>query len=53
MLTQADVETALRECGLAEGDACFMQAAMSAFGGFENGPDTVLEALEASSAPTA
>ena len=45
MLTHADVETALRECGLGEGDACFVQAAMSAFGAFENGPDTVLEAL--------
>ncbi|MDX6588274.1 MAG: aminoglycoside 3-N-acetyltransferase [Solirubrobacterales bacterium] len=45
MLTHADVEGALRECGLAAGDACFMQAAMSAFGAFENGPDTVLEAL--------
>lgn len=28
------------------GDTCFMQAAMSSFGGFEDGPDTVLEALE-------
>jgi aminoglycoside 3-N-acetyltransferase len=45
VLTHADVENALRECGLTEGDACFMQAAMSAFGAFENGPDTVLEAL--------
>ena len=45
VLTQADVETALRECGLGEGDACFMQASMSAFGGFESGPDTVLDAL--------
>ena len=46
-LTQAEVEGALRECGLGEGDACFMQASMSAFGGFENGPDTVLDALGA------
>jgi len=45
VLTQADVEAALRECGLTEGDACFVQAAMSAFGGFEGGPDTVLDAL--------
>ncbi len=44
-LTQADVEAALRECGLTEGDACFMQAAMSSFGAFESGPDTVLDAL--------
>ena len=45
VLTQADVETALRECGLTEGDSCFVQAAMSVFGGFEGGPDTVLDAL--------
>ena len=45
VISQADVEAALRESGLTEGDACFMQAAMSAFGGFENGPDTVLDAL--------
>lgn len=46
-LTQADVEDALRECGLGEGDACFLQAAMSAFGSFERGPATVVDALEA------
>ena len=42
----AEVEAALRECGLEEGDSCFMQAAMSAFGSFEQGPGTVIEALE-------
>jgi aminoglycoside N3'-acetyltransferase len=41
-----DVERALREAGLAEGDACFVQSAMSAFGSFEMGPDTVLEAID-------
>ena len=46
VISRTDVEAALRECGLGEGDACFMQAAMSAFGGFEGGPDTVLDALE-------
>jgi aminoglycoside 3-N-acetyltransferase len=46
-LSQADVEAALRECGLGEGDAAFLQAAMSAFGSFENGPATVVDALEA------
>lgn len=46
-LSQADVEAALRECGLGEGDAAFMQAAMSAFGSFEDGPATVVDALEA------
>jgi aminoglycoside N3'-acetyltransferase len=45
-LGSPDVERALRECGLAEGDACFMQAAMSAFGSFERGPETVLEGLD-------
>jgi aminoglycoside 3-N-acetyltransferase len=44
-LTRTDVADALRECGLGEGDACFMQAAMSAFGAFEHGPDTVLEGI--------
>ena len=46
-LTAADVESALRECGLEAGDACFLQAAMSAFGGFEDGPDTVVAGIEA------
>jgi aminoglycoside N3'-acetyltransferase len=45
-LTGADVEHALREAGLREGDDVFMQAAMSAFGSFERGPDSVLEGLE-------
>ena len=45
-LTGADVEHALREAGLQEGDGVFMQAAMSAFGSFERGPDSVLEGLE-------
>jgi len=44
-ISQADVEAALRECGLSDGDACFVQAAMSAFGAFEEGPDSVLNAL--------
>ena len=46
VLSADDVASALRECGLGEGDACFMQAAMSAFGGFEAGPDTVVAGLE-------
>jgi len=45
VLSQADVEAALSECGLTDGDACFVQASMSAFGAFEDGPDTVLNAL--------
>ena len=45
-LSQADVEAALRECGLARGGRVFMQAAMSAFGSFERGPATVVDALE-------
>jgi aminoglycoside 3-N-acetyltransferase len=46
VLSADDVAGALRECGLGEGDACFMQAAMSAFGAFEDGPDTVLAGVE-------
>ncbi len=46
VLSAADVAGALHECGLRAGDACFMQAAMSAFGGFEDGPDTVVTGLE-------
>jgi aminoglycoside 3-N-acetyltransferase len=46
VLSAEDVASALRECGLEEGDACFMQAAMSAFGAFEEGPDTVVTGLE-------
>jgi aminoglycoside 3-N-acetyltransferase len=45
-LTVADVERALRECGLGAGDACFVQSAMSAFGTFDAGPATVLEGFE-------
>jgi aminoglycoside 3-N-acetyltransferase len=41
-----EVEVALRECGLEAGDACFVQAAMSAFGAFEEGPATVTAALD-------
>jgi aminoglycoside N3'-acetyltransferase len=45
-LSGADVEHALREAGLREGDGVFIQAAMSAFGSFERGPDSVIEGLE-------
>jgi aminoglycoside 3-N-acetyltransferase len=45
-LSGADVEHALREAGLREGDSMFMQAAMSAFGSFERGPDSVIEGIE-------
>lgn len=51
VITQAEVTAALRECGLRPGDACFVQAAMSAFGGFEGGPDTVLDALDETVGP--
>jgi aminoglycoside 3-N-acetyltransferase len=46
VLSAADVANALHECGLRAGDACFMQAAMSSFGAFEDGPDTVVTGLE-------
>ena len=45
-LSAADVAAALRECGLTTGDACFLQAAMSAFGGFDEGPDTVIAGVQ-------
>lgn len=45
-LSAADVEAALRESGLEAGDACFVQAAMSAFGSFEEGPATVIAGIE-------
>jgi aminoglycoside 3-N-acetyltransferase len=45
-LSAEDVAGALRECGLGAGDACFMQSAMSAFGAFEDGPDTVIAGVE-------
>jgi aminoglycoside 3-N-acetyltransferase len=44
-LGTADVERALREAGVEPGDDVFMQAAMSAFGTFEDGPRTVVEAV--------
>jgi aminoglycoside 3-N-acetyltransferase len=44
-LSVADVEGALRESGLEPGDSCFVQSAMSAFGSFDEGPQTVLEAF--------
>ena len=47
VLSADDVAAALRESGLGSGDACFMQAAMSAFGAFENGPDTVVAGIDA------
>lgn len=40
------VEAALREAGLGEGDSVFFQAGMAAFGTIEGGPPTVIEALE-------
>jgi aminoglycoside 3-N-acetyltransferase len=40
-----DVEGALREAGVERGDDLFMQAAMSAFGTFEEGPATVIEGV--------
>lgn len=46
-LSQGDVEAALRECGVAENDSVFMQAAMSPFGSFADGPATVLDATRA------
>ena len=46
-LGQAEVEASLREAGVGEGDAIFVQAAMGSFGTIEGGPDTVLAAIDA------
>lgn len=39
------IEAALREAGLGQGDAVFVQAGMSSFGTIEGGPDAVIEAF--------
>jgi aminoglycoside 3-N-acetyltransferase len=44
-LEAAGVERALREAGVEPGDDVFMQAAMSAFGTFQEGPRTVVDAV--------
>lgn len=44
-LTSKEVAEALRRVGLTQGDACFVQASMSAFGTFENGPETVIAGI--------
>ncbi len=41
-----ELESALREAGLGEGDAVFFQAGMASFGTIEGGPEAVIEALE-------
>jgi aminoglycoside 3-N-acetyltransferase len=46
-LGRPEVEAALRDAGVGEGDAIFVQAAMGSFGTIEGGPDTVLAAIEA------
>lgn len=44
-LGRRDVEAALREVGVGEGDAVFVQAGMSSFGTIDGGPETVIAAL--------
>jgi aminoglycoside N3'-acetyltransferase len=44
-LAGREIEAALREAGLREGDAVFFQAGMAAFGTIEGGPQTVIDAL--------
>ncbi len=44
-IERPQIEAALREAGLGEGDAAFIQAGMSSFGTIEGGPDTVIEAF--------
>jgi aminoglycoside 3-N-acetyltransferase len=50
-LDSGDVERALRDAGVALGDDVLMQAAMSAFGTFEDGPRTVVDAVERAVGP--
>ena len=42
---KADIEAALRESGLGEGDTVFFQAGMAAFGTIEGGPQAVIDSL--------
>src|SRR5918999_745730 len=44
---RAEIEAALREGGVGEGDAVFVQAGMAAFGTIEGGPQAVIDAFEA------
>jgi len=44
-IERAQIEAALREAGLGEGDAAFVQAGMSSFGTIEGGPDAVIDAF--------
>ena len=46
-LGRDEVEAAIREAGVGEGDTVFVQAGMASFGTIEGGPQTVIEAFEA------
>jgi aminoglycoside 3-N-acetyltransferase len=46
-LGRAEVEAAIRDAGVGEGDAVFVQAGMASFGTIEGGPQTVIDAFEA------
>jgi aminoglycoside 3-N-acetyltransferase len=46
-LGRTEIEAALREAGVGEGDAVFVQAGMASFGSIEGGPGTVVDALDA------
>jgi aminoglycoside 3-N-acetyltransferase len=46
-IDRGQIESALREAGLREGDAAFVQAGMSSFGTIEGGPQTVIDAVRA------
>lgn len=50
-LSAGDLERALGDAGVEAGDAVFVQAAMSAFGTFDDGARTVIEALERAVGP--
>jgi aminoglycoside 3-N-acetyltransferase len=46
-LGRAEVEAAIREAGVGEGDIVFVQAGMASFGTIEGGPQSVIDAFEA------
>src|SRR5918992_2836457 len=45
-ISRGEVEAGLRDAGLGEGDAVFIQAGMAVFGTIEGGPQAVIEALD-------
>ncbi len=50
-VTQADIETGLKELGVSPGDVVFAHSSLSAFGYVEGGADAVIDALLAAVGP--